>query len=169
MKYKIIGILIASLFFASCGGSKSIAYQKQKNSIRVKSGSEKNIREDLVKSSYKYEGVKYKAAGTTSAGMDCSGLMVTVFNENGLELPRSSSEQATVGDEVDLKKVEIGDLLFFNNNPKRNVINHVGMVVDVKDDEVFFIHTSSSRGVMISSMNEPYNKRTYITARNVLK
>ena len=101
--------------------------------------------------------------------MDCSGLVTTVFKENDIALPRSSVEQSRVGDQIKLKNVQPGDLLFFENNPNKRVINHVGMVIDIDGDEVIFMHSSTQKGVMISSMNEAYHAKTFVLARDVIK
>jgi cell wall-associated NlpC family hydrolase len=130
--------------------------------------SDKKLRKKLVKTALKYEGTKYRGGGTTDQGMDCSGLIYTVFEEHGISLPRSSIDQGRQGRDIELKKVKKGDLLFFNNNPKRNVINHVGMVIEIDGDEIIFIHTSSQSGVIISSLKEPYHMRTFVKAKAIL-
>jgi cell wall-associated NlpC family hydrolase len=77
---------------------------------------------------------------------------------------------ANAGREVNLKEVKKGDLLFFDNNPGRRRINHVGLVTEVTEEgEVKFIHSSTSHGVMVSSMNEPYNSRTFVQANRVIE
>lgn len=130
--------------------------------------SDKKLRKKLVKTALKYEGTRYRGGGTTKKGMDCSGLIFAVFKEHGITMPRRSIDQGRKGRDIKLKKVKEGDLLFFNNNPKRNVINHVGMVVNIKGDEILFIHASSKKGVMISSLKEPYHMRTFIKAKAIV-
>ncbi|RZJ66276.1 MAG: NlpC/P60 family protein, partial [Flavobacterium sp.] len=84
-------------------------------------------------------------------------------------LPRSSHEMAKVGEVLDFKDIKKGDLIFFKNNPKKRSINHVGIVTEVTEEgEVKFIHSSSSNGVVVSSMNEPYYDRTYVQANRVI-
>ncbi len=172
MKYTLQKILLAILTIGliyACGGSKKVSSTKQKTSYRKKNISESKLRNNLVKTAKKYNGVRYKAAGTTKSGMDCSGLVFTVFQENDIALPRSSVEQSRIGKDIKLKNVQIGDLLFFQNNPKKKEINHVGMVIDFDGDEILFIHSSTQKGVIVSSLNEAYHSKTFIKAKDVIQ
>jgi cell wall-associated NlpC family hydrolase len=74
---------------------------------------------------------------------------------------------ATVGTKIDLKSAQKGDLIFFINRGQRR-INHVGMVVEVTDEEVKFIHSSTQSGVIISSTKEPYYNRTFVQLNRIL-
>jgi len=122
---------------------------------------------DLISEAKNYLGVRYKNGGTTRAGMDCSGLVHTVFKEFDYKLPRTSRDMAKVGVPITKKNIAPGDLVFFKTNG-RSVINHVGIVVDVHGDEFKFIHSSTSRGVIISSNTEAYYKKTFAQANRVL-
>lgn len=117
-----------------------------------------------------FEGVRYRGGGTTKAGMDCSGMVYATFQLFDMTLPRSSHAMAASAKEVKLTDVKKGDLLFFKNNRRRNVINHVGIVTEVTPEgEVKFIHSSTSSGVIISSMNEAYHARTFVQAGRVIE
>lgn len=114
---------------------------------------------------HEFKGVRYRGGGTTKAGMDCSGMVYATFKLFDITLPRSSHEMIKATSEVKLTEVKKGDLLFFKNNRHRSSINHVGMVTEVTEEgEVLFIHSSTSSGVIISSMDEPYNSRTFYKA-----
>lgn len=121
----------------------------------------------LINTALEFEGVRYKGGGTTNSGMDCSGLVSTVFKTFDISLPRSSFDMAKVGKKLSKSDIQKGDLVFFKTNGK-NVINHVGMVTEVKDGEILFIHASVQRGVIISSTKEPYYQRTFAQANRVL-
>lgn len=121
----------------------------------------------LISSAMQYEGVRYRGGGTTTAGMDCSGLVSTVFKTYDISLPRSSIDMSKVGAKLKLKDVKKGDLVFFKTS-NRGVINHVGLVTEIRDDEILFIHSSVQRGVIISSTKEPYYQRTFAQANRVL-
>lgn len=121
----------------------------------------------LISSAMQYEGVRYRGGGTTTAGMDCSGLVSTVFKTYDISLPRSSIDMSKVGQKLKLKDVKKGDLVFFKTS-SRGVINHVGLVTEVRDDEILFIHSSVQRGVIISSTKEAYYQRTFAQANRVL-
>lgn len=121
----------------------------------------------MINNAMDFLGVRYRGGGTSPDGMDCSGMVTAVYNLFDMSIPRSSRDMATVGEKVDTSNVKKGDLIFFKTNGKR-VINHVGMVVDIIGDEIKFIHSSTSQGVIISSTKESYYKRTFAQINRVL-
>jgi hypothetical protein len=122
----------------------------------------------LIDSAYSYIGTPYKWAGTSRSGMDCSGFVSTAFSAINVPLSRSSIEMSTQGKDIPLSQAEVGDLLFFKTNRKRNRISHVGIVVGV-GDEVKFIHASVSQGITVSSLSENYWQKAYAKTSRVLK
>lgn len=112
-------------------------------------------------------GTRYRYGGTTSSGFDCSGLMCTTFQELDITLPRSSGDMAKYGFEVPKSKAQKGDLIFFATN-RRGAISHVGMITEVSADEIKFIHSSTSSGVIISSSNESYYSKRFVQINRVL-
>ncbi len=106
----------------------------------------------------------YLWGGMTTNGIDCSAFVLTVMRKAlGIELPRTSIVQSTVGVAVERENLQFGDLVFFNTMGRR--ISHVGIYLG----EGQFAHSSSSGGVKISSLNEDYYNRVYVTARRVIK
>lgn len=179
MKRGFIALLF-SLFVISCGSSKSASSHKKvthktvakteglRNLESNYSGKVSNNINKILKDAEKYLGSPYKFGGTSSSGFDCSGLTVTVFNENNLKLPRNSGEQSKTGDPIDIQKVKPGDLLFFATSGGSRV-SHVGIVHDIGGDgEIKFIHASTSKGVIISSLNEKYWNKAFLHAQRVL-
>jgi lipoprotein Spr len=131
------------------------------------SPSESYLAMQMVNNAMEFLGVRYRGGGTTTAGMDCSGMVTAVFDIFDIKLPRSSHEMATVGEKISEKDVRKGDLIFFKTS--RRGISHVGIVTEVTDDnEIKFIHSSTSQGVVISSMNEPYYRKTFVQINRVL-
>lgn len=172
-------LLIASALVVSCGSSKNASSKKTGNKTVVKA---ENLRKldskfdgkisrsvsDILKDAERYIGTPYKFGGNTSSGFDCSGFTVKVFEENDFSLPRRSTDQADAGKKIDIKEVKPGDLLFFATAGGSRV-SHVGIVHDIgADGEVKFIHASTSKGVMISSLNEKYWNKAYLHAQRVL-
>ena len=125
------------------------------------------IKQEIIEYAKTFRGTRYKFGGTTKAGMDCSGLISTAFERENIHLRRTSREMATKGVPIPLKNVEKGDLIFFKTS-SRNVISHVGLVVEAKKDEIKFIHSSTSAGVIISSLEETYWKKAFAEARRVI-
>lgn len=111
----------------------------------------------------KYIGVPYKYGGTTAGGFDCSGYINTVYKEMGITLPRTTKKLATAGSFVERGSLRVGDIVIFNTTGSGP--SHAGIYIG--NDE--FVHSSSSKGVMVSSLNDPYYwKGKYIGARRVL-
>ncbi len=114
-------------------------------------------------------GLPYKAGGVTKKGFDCSGLVMTSFAKEGVTLPRISYQMAEKGNSISLGEIMPGDLVFFITNPKRpKKINHVGLVTSVSNDTVYFIHSSSKKGVVINSLTDNYYHKTFCKAKRVL-
>ena len=112
-------------------------------------------------------GSPYKFGGKTAAGYDCSGLVFMSFEEVGMRLPRTSSEQATVGKEVALENVRPGDLVFFATKKGDSKISHVGIVTEIKEKEiVLFIHAANT-GVQEDNLYSKYYQKTFIMARRM--
>lgn len=148
---------IAVLLLASCGSTKK-TYKSVSN----------NKADRVVNQAQAFAGTPYKWGGTTRKGMDCSGLIYTAFGEENIVLPRVSRDMATRGKPVKKSALKKGDLVFFKTNKSSRKINHVGLVTLVKEDRIYFIHATTSRGVLTSSLEEKYWKNAYSQARRVL-
>ncbi|WP_284652806.1 C40 family peptidase [Flavobacterium terrisoli] len=141
---------------------------RNEDDIIVENDDASYLVKQLINSASDNLGVGYRGGGTTKAGFDCSGLIYSTFQKFDIILPRSSHEMATIGDKVDLANAKKGDLIFFINRGQRR-INHVGMVVEVSDDEIKFIHSSTQSGVIISSTKEPYYNRTFAQINRIIQ
>ena len=177
---KLFLLLPLILFLASCGSTKNTVVKRNpfKKTVAKDEGLKtfnSNFRgaldfkrNELLKDTEKYIGAPYKYGGNTSSGFDCSGYTVKVFSENNENLPRRSVDQSEAGESISVKEVEPGDLVFFATSGG-STVTHVGIVHDIGDDgEIKFIHASTSKGVMISSLNEKYWNKAFLFARRVL-
>jgi cell wall-associated NlpC family hydrolase len=127
-----------------------------------------NRSEEIINTALTFTGVKYKYGGTTRKGMDCSGLLYVSFLEHDIYLPRVSYYMANEGKKIKLDEVSKGDLLFFTTSKRRKRINHVGLVVAVDGEDIRFIHSTTSRGVIVSSLKEGYWNYAFVKATRVL-
>jgi cell wall-associated NlpC family hydrolase len=121
----------------------------------------------LIEKASQHLGTRYRSGGTTSAGFDCSGLMSSTFKNLDITLPRSSYEMTSYGTKIDKAHAQKGDLIFFATFGGSRV-SHVGMVTEVADDEIKFIHSSTSAGVIVSSTKERYYARTFVQVNRVI-
>lgn len=165
MKY-LLPFILLSFLLTSCGTKKSSLSNSTSVIGNTSTGAKKKTNK-IVLNALQYQGVPYKFGGTTTRGMDCSGLVYVAFKEENVALPRVSRDMAKRGKRIATNKAKEGDLVFFKTNKNRNVINHVGLVVTTKNG-IEFIHSSSSRGVIISSLTESYWKNAFVEVRRVL-
>ena len=75
---------------------------------------------------------------------------------------------AKKGKKVSLKNAKKGDLLFFKTSKKRNRINHVGLIISVKKNQIRFIHATTSRGVITSLLSNKYWKNAFVKVKRIL-
>ncbi len=123
--------------------------------------------DQLISKASEHIGTRYRSGGTTTEGFDCSGLMCYTFSSYDIKLPRSSAEMASYGSKIDSENAQKGDLIFFKTRGSGR-INHVGMVVEVLDGEIKFIHSATHGGVIISSTKESYYERNLVQVNRVL-
>ncbi|WP_413999479.1 C40 family peptidase [Flavobacterium sp. W1B] len=163
---QLLSLLLLLIIFTSCNSSKAVSNSTSKKNA----GKASSLAEQIINSASENIGIRYKMAGTTKSGYDCSGLVYSTFDLYDIKLPRSSFEQSKIGIELgkNVEKAKKGDLIFFKTN-KRSKINHVGIVTEVLDDEIRFVHSSTSRGVIISSTKEPYYQNSFVQLNRILQ
>jgi cell wall-associated NlpC family hydrolase len=126
------------------------------------------LADELIRMASDNLGIGYRSGGTNKNGFDCSGLMYATFSSLDIKLPRSSQEMATIGTVIDVNQAQKGDLIFFKTRGG-NQINHVGMVVEVNEGEIRFIHSATHGGVIISSTKEKYYEKNFTQINRVLQ
>ncbi len=107
----------------------------------------------LIGSPYKYSGI------TPETGFDCSGFVMYVFKNFGIELPHSSQMQSEIeGETLSLEEAMPGDLVFFGKkNGNKWKTQHSGIFYGKENGHPRFIHCSSRRGVVIDGNNASWN------------
>ena len=122
------------------------------------------LRQELVRTARSFVGVPYLWGGSSAeTGFDCSGLTMTVYHLNGLDLPRTSRDQFATGIPVDRSAPGKGDILFFADGGAE--VSHVGIYAG----DGWFIH-APGRGKRIRTDSlavDPF-KRTFVGARSYL-
>ncbi|WP_179318083.1 C40 family peptidase [Winogradskyella helgolandensis] len=167
---RLLPFLLLTLFIISCKSKKTASNKsRQTHTVKVNTTAKPTPEaENIVKYAKTFDGTRYKYGGTTKSGMDCSGLIYTSYKKYDVDLPRTTSGLKGTGEWVDLKEVNVGDLVFFATNKNSRNVNHVGIVTNVRTGNVEFLHASSSKGVMISSIAEKYWYFSFVQARRVL-
>lgn len=159
---KLYLLIFISIIFASCKSTSTSVTKKESKREN------KSIVNHLIGHATDNIGVRYKAGGTTKSGYDCSGLVFTTFESENIKLPRSSFEQAKIGKIINIDHAQKGDLIFFKTN-KSKQINHVGLIVEVNANEIKFVHSSTSKGVIISSTKEPYYQNSFAQINRIVE
>jgi len=120
-------------------------------------------KEKLYEYYSEYKGTPYKLGGTDKNGIDCSAFVQGLFSEvYRVSLPRTTQTQMQYGKDIQYKERDIGDLLFFKTGANTY---HVGVYYENDN----FMHASTSKGVMISNLNETYWINSFLTIKRILK
>ncbi len=139
------------VLLAACSASKpTVSFQQQMQT-----------REALLNVYHRWQGVPYRLGGTSLNGVDCSAFVQVAANKAmQIQLPRTTELQVEVGVEVDYDDMAIGDLVFFKTSL---FTRHVGVYIGDKQ----FLHASTSKGVIISRLDNPYWADKFWQARRV--
>ena len=117
----------------------------------------------LIQTSFEYVGTPYRFGGTTPRGFDCSGFMRYIFDSIGVALPRAADSQYATGRPVSIDRLQPGDLVFFETYESGP--SHVGLYIGNSQ----FISSTSSRGVRVDNLYDPYYwGERYLGARRIL-
>ena len=151
----ISAAVITLLLITGCASS----YQKGPDlSETYKIDVEQMLREEVKL----WADTPHRMGGTSSSGTDCSGFVMSVYGKLfNISLPRDTEKQVAAGVPVDKNELKPGDLVFFRP-PK--IKRHVGIYLSNGE----FAHTSSRKGVTISSIDDPYWNKSYWTSRRIL-
>ncbi len=120
---------------------------------------------DVIRTVQSQLGVKYVLGGASpSTGFDCSGLLHWAYKQNGIDIPRITTDQAYAGKPVSLKQIQPGDILVFSQDSAPNKL-HTGIYVgDSK-----FIHSPNSKSVVREeSITVAYWQQSLVLARRIL-
>ena len=116
--------------------------------------------DQLFKMGYSYLGVPYRLGGTDKNGLDCSGLLFTMYDSNSFRIPRTTSQQLEFGLPVSIDQIQRGDWVFFSNQSR--IINHVGIVSNINKDSILFLHASTSKGVREDELLKGYWHNSFV-------
>lgn len=134
-----------------------------KTTVRVRASADA---QRVIEVAYDWLGTPYLYGGNTRRGVDCSGLVCIAFDQGaGIKLPRSSSDQADWCTRISRESLMPGDLVFFTNKRGGSRINHVAIYVG--DNNI--VHSTTSRGVIVSCLDEEYWRSHFHCCGRALK
>ncbi|MTB53222.1 C40 family peptidase [Lewinella sp. W8] len=133
-------------------------------------GPDTHIRASMTDHAAELLGVRYKYGGNTPReGFDCSGFVRYVYQNAGLEIARTSRDQATYGTRISLQEAQPGDLIFYKRSNGKPVF-HVSLVVNNTGRNLWVIHSTSSRGVIREDiLASSYWRPKVYQVRNVIR
>src|SRR5687767_13446002 len=143
----------------SCSTVKNYS-ESYRNNYSQKLGIELNKDFDpiLIKEVIGWLGTPYKYGGTDKSGTDCSGFVMQVYKTvYSINTARSANGLYEACQKISRLKVKQGQLVFFKINTEK--VGHVGIFIQ----DPYFIHASSSKGVMVSSLDENYWTKYFIS------
>jgi len=133
--------------------SNALEKYEQKFGIQLPKDFDRGLAEMLAS----WIGSPYKYGGNSTSGTDCSGFVQHVYTHHYRKaIPRSSEQMMLQSKKIGKNALKEGDLLFFKTGG--NKTDHVGMHLT----ETYFVHASTKRGVIISSLTEPYYTKTFV-------
>lgn len=154
----LIILLAAMAFLSSCGSRRSTVYKESRGAKAAEAMA--NVKsKQLYRFITDWTGVRYRLGGLDKRGIDCSGFALLLNKEiYGLNLPRRSKDQADVIKEKNVSQLKEGDLVFFSFGG--NGIDHVGVYLN----HGFFVHASTTRGVIVDDLSLPAYQRVLVKA-----
>lgn len=159
----IIYLFLAGLLLTSCGSSRQLSQAKvQREQLSQKLGFHLNKKDDLnlYSEASQWLGTPYRYGGTSRKGVDCSGLVGQIYKQvYRIDLERNTGNIAQKNcRRIRKNRLKTGDLVFFNTSKKkRRGVNHVGLFLK----NGYFIHASTSKGVIISNLQEDYYHKAW--------
>ncbi|HWD87019.1 MAG TPA: C40 family peptidase [Mucilaginibacter sp.] len=160
----LLWVLLASTAFAH----KTRHTHKAKTKVHILSYSDCNTDTispyNLLYFAQSLIGIRYRDASSDPAhGFDCSGFVSYVFKSFNAVVPRSSSDYAYAGREINIEDARPGDVILFKGTKSHHPhsIGHIGIVYSNESNELKFIHSTSGKeyGVTISSLDDTYKRR----------
>ena len=171
---RLVMPLLAALAIVSCSTKRNIVAgdantvtpsRDINNSPSISPEALANPVDALIAEAHSWKGTPYLWGGNDRDGVDCSGFVTQVYiRALGIKLPRTSATQSEYCSSLKREHLQPGDLVFFSTDSSRKgIVTHVGMYIG----EGNMIHSSSSRGVIVSSLDNTYYKRTFHSAGRV--
>lgn len=140
----------------------AFAFVSACSSSPVNQGGESYYRAQMQEVYREWQGTPYRLGGTNKRGIDCSAFtQIAMYDVYRLDLPRTTSQLVNKGKKVSRSNASYGDLVFFKTGSRTR---HVGIYIGNNQ----FMHASTSKGVIISSLSNSYWKSKFWQIRRVI-
>ncbi len=165
--YLWLAALVVCAGMSSCGSKRASSaktpYRNAKTEhIRISANLPPSVKA-LMTEADSWIGTRYAYGGMDRSGVDCSGFVHQVYkNALDIKLPRNSAKQQEYCNAIHRRELQIGDLVFFTVRGGSKV-GHVGIYIG--DDKM--IHASTSSGVIITHLDNPYFKSNYFSSGRI--
>ncbi len=148
-----ICVILLSIL-ASCGSRKTTSNTKAARAADAMA----NLKcKPLYRFINNWTGVRYKLGGLDKSGIDCSGFALLLQKDiYGKSLPRRSRDQADAVKKRSYNNLKEGDLIFFSFGGRE--VDHVGVYLNGD----FFVHASTTRGVVVDDLTLPVYQRAIV-------
>jgi cell wall-associated NlpC family hydrolase len=163
-------LICTLMLFTSCGLFKPVdttSGNRPRTSSPGGGGATAYIRADIVGHARELMGTKYKFGGNNPRqGFDCSGFVLYLYQNAGIDIERVSREQAKQGKEIPLKSARPGDLVFFKRRGK--AVHHVSVVVEAGVNKLIVVHATNSGVIRENVLESRYWEPILYQVRDVL-
>ena len=159
----LLGLIIS---FSSCRTSAPRLDYKALAKASIRLGVDINLEDNhkLYMESADWIGVPYRSGGDSKRGTDCSGLTYQVYRKvYRTQLPRKTEDLKKKSNKVSKRNLREGDLVFFTSRNSGKKVAHVGIYL--KNGK--FIHANTSKGVIVSNLNEDYYTKHWISGGRI--
>jgi lipoprotein Spr/probable lipoprotein NlpC len=158
-KNVVASSMVLLIMLASACGSRKATVKPNSNAAKIANAMAHLKSKKLYSFITDWTGVKYRLGGLDKSGIDCSGFALLLQKDiYGNALPRRSRDQAEVIREKDIAQLKEGDLLFFSFGG--GTVDHVGIYLN----DNYFVHASTTRGVIVDDLNLPAYQRALVKA-----
>lgn len=160
--FSSFSLLFLLLSLAGCSSSQqSVAPQAAEVGVASFHPNTPKPQPSFVNVYDEWKGTPYRLGGTTKRGIDCSAFVQIGYSSvYQTMLPRTTVELVKMGQMVSKKQAQYGDLVFFKTGYR---LRHVGIYIG--NDE--FMHASTSKGVIVSRLDNPYWKQAFWQIRRI--
>ena len=161
--------IILLLILVCLGAQNVVAEPPARDSVTL---SASQVADLIIDEAYKHIGTPYRYGARGPKAFDCSGFTSYVYRQFGIELSRSSRDQARDGKAVEgtYADMQKGDIIIFGARASRRSIGHVGIFIEMMPDgqDFTFIHAATHGGVTVSHIKEEYYSARFLGARRIL-